>query len=106
MKTTLERYLAEQGRCGVPLPVAMIEVALAYLAARLDAAPVRRHLDGMIGDDTPCMDECQQVLSAMIKEADRTGRIRLLARPGSRDAADALQAFEHLCGDGSKDEPD
>ena len=106
METTLERHLTELGWCGVPLPEVMVEISLAYLGAGLDAAPVRRHLDGMIGDDTPCMEECQQVLSAMIEEADRAGRIRLLARPGSRDAADALRALEHLCGDDHKDEPD
>ena len=106
METTLERHLANLGWQDVPLPVVMVEISLAYLGAGLDASPVSRHLDGMVGDDTPCMEECQQVLSAMIEEADRAGRIRLLARPGSRDAADALQVLEHLCGDGRKDEPD
>ena len=98
MKTTLERYLAEQGWCGVPLHMAMIEVALAYLAARLDAAPVRRHLDGMVGDDTPSMEECQRVLLSLFYEADREGRLGLLARPGSREPADAILAFENIYG--------
>ena len=106
METTLERHLTELGWCGVPLPEVMVEISLAYLGARLDASPVRRHLDGMIGDDTPCMEDCRHVLSAMLDEADRAGRIRLLARPGSRDAADALMALNHLCGDSHEAEPD
>ena len=103
---SLERYLAELGWCGVPLPEVMVEISLAYLGAGLDASPVSRRLDGMIGDDTPCMEDCRHVLSAMLDEADRAGRIRLLARPGSRDAADALMALDHLCGVDQKDEPD
>lgn len=106
MKTTLERYLAEQGWCGVPLPVAMVEVALAYLAARLDAAPVRRHLDGMIGEDTLSMEDCRRVLLALFDEADRVGLVRLLARPGSREPADAILALENICGNDNMDEPD
>lgn len=106
MKTTLERYLSEQGWCGVDLLVVMIEVALAYLAARLDAAPVRRHLDGRIGDDTPSMEECQRVLLSLFDAADRVGCLALLARPGSRDPADAVIALNHLCGNDSMDEPD
>ncbi len=99
MKTTLERYLSEQGWCGVDLPVVMVEVALAYLAARLDASPVRRYLDGKVGDDTPSMEDCQRVLLSLFDEADRVGLVRLLARPGSRDADDAILAFENICGD-------
>lgn len=106
MKTTLERHLANLGWQDVPLPVVLVEISLAYLGAGLDASPVSRRLDGMIGDDTPCMEDCRHVLSAMLDEADRAGRIRLLARPGSRDAADALMALDHLCGDDHKDEPD
>jgi len=106
MKTTLERHLANLGWQGVPLTVAMVEISLAYLSAGLSAAPVCRHLDGRIGDDTPYMDDCRQVLGAMIAEADRVGRIRLLARPGSRDAADAIMALENICGDDHGDKPD
>ena len=106
MRTTLERYLAEQGWCGIELPVVMVEVALAYLTARLDAAPVRRHLDGMVGDDTPSMEDCRRVLVALFDEADRVGLVRLLARPGSRDAADAILALENICGNDREDEPD
>ena len=106
MRTTLERYLAEQGWCGIELPVVMVEVALAYLTAQLAAEPVRRHLDGMVGDGTPSMEECQRVLVALFDEADRMGCLGLLARPGSRDAADAVMALNHLCGNDCKDEPD
>lgn len=106
MGTTLERYLADQGWCGVDLPVVMVEVALAYLAARLDASPVRRYLDGKVGDDTPSMEDCQRVLLSLFDEADRVGMVRLLARPGSRDAADAMMALDHLYGDDHKDDPD
>ena len=106
MKTTLERHLANLGWQDVPLPVVMVEISLAYLGAGLDASPVNRHLEGMVGDDTPCMEDCRHVLGAMLDEADRAGRIRLLARPGSREPADALAALEHLCGDDHNDEPD
>lgn len=106
MKTTLERYLSEQGWCGVDLPVVMVEVALAYLAARLDASPVRRYLNGKVGDDTPSMEECQRVLVALFDEADRVGCLGLLARPGSRDPADAILALNHLCGSDHKGESD
>lgn len=106
MKTTLERYLSEEGWSGVDLQVVMIEVALAYLTARLDAAPVRRHLDDLAGDDTLSMEDCQRVLLSLFDEADRVGCLALLARPGSRDAVDALAALEHLCGDDRQDEPD
>jgi len=105
METTLERYLAEQGWCGVDLPVVMIEVALAYLTARLDAAPVRRHLDGMVGDDILSIRDCRHVLVALFREAERADRLGLLARPGSRDVADAMMALNHLCEDDRKDEP-
>ncbi len=106
MKTTLERYLAEQGWSGVDLPVVMVEVALAYLAARLDAGPVSRYLDGRIGDDTPNMEECKHVLLALFGEADRAGCLGLLARPGSRDASDAMMALNHLCENDHKDDPE
>ncbi len=106
MEPTLERQLANLGWCGVPLQVVMIEVCLSYLAAGLDAAPVRRRLDGMVGYDTPSMEDCRCVLGALLDEADRAGRIRLLARPGSRDPTDALEALEHLCSDGRKGQPD
>jgi hypothetical protein len=84
----------------------MVEVALAYLAARLDATPVRRHLEGKIGDDTPSEEDCRHVLVTLFDEADRVGRIRLLARPGSREPSDALEALENLCGDHGEDAPD
>ncbi len=104
METTLERHLANLGWQDVPLPEVMVEISLAYLAARLNAAPVRRQLDGRIDNDTPYMEGCRHVLSAMIEEADRAGCIRLLARPGSRDATDAMMALNHLYGDDNKDE--
>ena len=106
METTLERHLAELGWCGVPLQVVRSEVCLSYFAAGLDAAPVRRRLDGMVGDDTPNIEDCQHVLGALLDEADRAGCIRLLARPGSREPTDALEALEHLCSDGHKGQPD
>ena len=104
MKTTLERYLYEEGWSGVDLQVVMIEVALAYLIARLDGAPVRRHLDGIVGDDTPSMEECQRVLLSLFVEADRVGLVRLLARPGSRDADDVILALENICREDRKGE--
>ncbi len=106
MKTTLELHLANLGWQDVPLPVVLVEISLAHLGAGLDASPVSRRLDGMIGDDRPCMEDCRHVLGAMLDEANRAGCIRLLARPGSRDAADALMALDHLCGVDQKDEPD
>ena len=106
METTLERHLAELGWCGVPLQVVMIEVCLSYFAAGLDAAPVRRRLDGMVGDDTPSIEDCRHVPGALLDEADRAGCIRLLARPGSREPSDALEALHNLCGDRREVEPD
>ena len=106
MEATLERRLANLGWCGVPLQVVMIEVCLSYLAAGLDAAPVRSRLDGMVGDDTPSTEDCRHVLGALLDAADRAGRIRLLARPGSREPSDALEALQNLCGDRHEVEPD
>lgn len=95
---SIEKRLFELGWSGVPLLTVMAEISLAYITAGLDTAAVVRRLNGVIGEASG-MEDCVCVIGVFLDEAQRTGQIGLLGRPGSREPLEVLDALARLRGD-------
>ena len=95
---SVEKRLADLGWNGVPLLTAMAEISLAYISAGLNTAAVVRRLNGVIGEASG-MDDCVRVIGVFLDEAQRSGQIGLLGRPGSREPLEVLDALARLHGD-------
>jgi len=103
---SLERRLTTLGWCGVELPTIMVEMCVLFISARLDTAPVQHHIEVSGADGSSPINDSRCVIGALLDQADREGRIEMLARPGTRELPGALAALEHLRGDDRKDQPD
>ncbi len=79
-------------------------VAAESLAELMDRLRAVRwwDVDGVIGDDGDCTDDCIQVIGIFLDEAQRSGRIECLRRPGTRDTTEVLDAMARLREDGGE----
>ena len=96
---SVEKRLFELGWSGVPLLTVMGEISLAYITAGLDTAAVVRRVDGVIGEDGDGAEYCVRVIGVFLDEAERSGRVACLRRPGTRDTVEVLDALARLRGD-------
>ena len=99
---SVEKMLFDLGWSGVFPLTTLAEISLAFISAGLDTTAVVRHIDGVIGDDGDCTDDCIQVIGVFLEEARRAGRIECLRRPGTRDTAQVLDAMARLRADGGE----
>lgn len=99
MEVSVERRLSDLGWSGVPPLTVMAEISLAYITAGLDTATVVRRVDSVVGDDGDGAEDCVRVIGIFLEEAQRSGRIECLRRPGTRNTFEVLDALARLRGD-------
>ena len=93
---SVEKMLFELGWSGVSPLTVMAEISLAYITAGLDTATIVGRIDGVIGEDGNGAEDCLRVIGIFLDEAQRSGRLECLRRPGTRDTAEVLDALARL----------
>jgi len=101
---SVEKMLFLLGWSGVSPLTTLAEISLAYISAGLDTAAVVRRVDGvMVGvvgvGESSVTEDCVRVIGVFLDEAQRSGRIECLRRPGTREPQEVLDALARLRGD-------
>ena len=96
---SLSDRLAALGWGRIPFETVFVHIVYQYLSAGLDAGvPLRLVGDRPVRDADQAMIQCRRAALAMIREAERAGRLDLLRRPCVREPEEMVALLAQLYG--------